>query len=32
MQIDEQEETNEGTVYLGSRIKSELISLGLEEI
>ena len=32
LQIDEQEETNEGTVYLGSRIKSELISLGLEEI
>ncbi|MEC7566779.1 MAG: FHA domain-containing protein [Planctomycetota bacterium] len=32
LQIDEQEETNEGAIYLGSRIKSELISLGLEEL
>ena len=32
VQIDEQEATREGTVYLGSRIKSELISLGFEEL
>jgi len=32
LHIDEQGETNEGPVYLGSRIKSEFISLGLEEI